>query len=279
MSYSPAGSSAGSSTGYCGMLAATRPLEGVDDGADDLQGVVVVVGQVVDDAGRARVDVAAAEVLGADLLAGGRLHQRRAAEEDRALVLDDHRLVAHRRHVGAARGARAHHRGHLADARGRHLRLVEEDAAEVVPVGKHLVLHRQERAAGVDEVDAVQVVLLGDRLGAQVLLDRERVVGAALHRGVVGDDHAVAAGDLADAGDDAGARHLALVHPVGGQRRDLEERRAGVEHVVDAVAGQQLAPLHVPLAGLDRAALAHDGEPLPELGDQFFHAVRLAATG
>ena len=261
-----------------------RSLERVDDGAHDLQGMVVVVGQVVDDAGRAGVDVAATEVLGADLLAGGRLHQRRAAEEDRALVLDDHRLVAHRGHVGAARRARAHHGGHLADARGRHLRLVEEDAAEVVAVGEHLVLHRQERATGVDEVDAVQVVLLGDRLGSQVLLDRERVVRAALHRGVVGDDHAVAAGDLPDAGDDAGARHGvhvvsegAPVHPEGGQRRDLEERRARVEHVVDPVAGQQLAPLHVTLAGLDRAALADDGEPLAELGDQFFHAIRLAS--
>ena len=45
-----------------------------------------------------------------DDLAGGRLHERRAAEEDRALVPDDHRLVGHRRHVGAARRARAHAR-------------------------------------------------------------------------------------------------------------------------------------------------------------------------
>jgi hypothetical protein len=38
------------------------------------------------DAGDARMHVAAAEVLGADHFAGGGLHQRRAAEEDRALV-------------------------------------------------------------------------------------------------------------------------------------------------------------------------------------------------
>ena len=71
--------------------------------------VRVVLGEVVGDAGDARVHVAAAELLGGDHLAGRRLHQRRAAEEDRALVPDDDRLVAHRRHVGAARGARAHH--------------------------------------------------------------------------------------------------------------------------------------------------------------------------
>ena len=46
----------------------------------------VVVGEVIGDAGDARVHVAAAEVLGVDHLAGGGLHQRRAAEEDRALV-------------------------------------------------------------------------------------------------------------------------------------------------------------------------------------------------
>ena len=83
--------------------------------------------------------------------------------------------------------------------------LVEEDPAEVLLVGEHVVLHRQERAAGVDEVDARQLVGAGDLLRAQVLLDRDRVVGAALDGGVVGHDHAVAALDPADAGDDAGA--------------------------------------------------------------------------
>ena len=48
----------------------------------------------------------------------------------------------------------------------------------------------------------------GDLLGPQVLLHRDRVVGAAFDGGVVGDDHALAPGDPADAGDDAGRRHL-----------------------------------------------------------------------
>ena len=41
---------------------------------------------------------------------------------------------------------------------GGQVGLVEEDPAEVLAVGEHLVLHRQERAAGVDEVDARQPV-------------------------------------------------------------------------------------------------------------------------
>ena len=157
--------------------------------------VAVVLGEMIDDTRHVAVEVAAAEILGRHDLAGGRLHQRRAAEEDRALVADDHRLVAHRRHVRAARGARAEHGGDLGDAARRELGLVVEDPPEVVAVGEHLVLGRQERPAGVDEVDARQPVLERDLLGPQVLLDRHRVVRAALDGGVVGDDHAAPPGD------------------------------------------------------------------------------------
>jgi hypothetical protein len=56
------------------------------DGADDLQGVLVVLGHMVDHAGPAAVGVGAAQLLGADDLAGGGLHQRRAGQEDGALA-------------------------------------------------------------------------------------------------------------------------------------------------------------------------------------------------
>ena len=128
-------------------------------------------------------------------------------------------------HVRAAGGARAHDDGDLRDALGRHARLVEEDAAEMLLVGKDLGLQRQEGAARVDEVDARQPVLERDLLRAQVLLHRDRVVGAALDGGVVGDDQHLAARDASDAGDDAGAGRLVVVHLPGGQGRELEERR------------------------------------------------------
>ena len=165
--------------------------------------MLVVFGEVVGDAGEPRVDVGAAELLGGDFLAGRRLHERRAAEKDRAGALDDDGLVGHRRHVGAAGGARAHDDGDLRDALGRHPRLVEEDAAEVIAIGKDLGLQRQEGAARVDQIDARQAVLERDLLRADVLLDRDRIVGAALDRRVVGDDQHLAARDAADAGDDA----------------------------------------------------------------------------
>ena len=156
----------------------------------DLQRVRVVFGEVVGDAREARVHVGAAELFGRDFLAGRRFHERRPAQEDRPGALDDDRFVGHRRHVGAARRARSHDDGDLRNPLGRHARLVEEDAAEVIAIGEHLRLQRQERAAGIDQVDAGQAVLQRDLLRADVLLDRHRKVGAAFDRRVVGDDHA-----------------------------------------------------------------------------------------
>ena len=187
--YSPAGSTAGGSgpRRSHGGAGGFR-FEVGDDRPPDRQRVLVVERLVVGDPGAARVDLGATELLGRDVLAGRGLHERRSAQEDRARALDDDGLVAHRRHVGAARRARAHDQRDLRDGRRRHPGLVVEDAAEVVAVGEDLGLEGEERAAAVDEVDARQVVLEGDLLGAQVLLDRHRVVGAALDRRVVGDD-------------------------------------------------------------------------------------------
>ena len=196
---------------------------------------------MVGDAGEARVHVRAAQLLGGHVLPGRRLHERWAADEDRAGPLHDHRLVAHRGHVRAARGAGAHHDRDLRDPGRRHARLVVEDAAEVLPVGEDLVLERQVRAARIDQVDARQTVLRRHLLGAQVLLDREREVRAALHRRVVGDDHALAALDDADPGHDPCARRLALVQVPRGERAQLEEGAVGVAEQVDPLPRRQLA--------------------------------------
>src|SRR4030095_14114305 len=117
---------------------------------------------------------AAAAFPGGPLLPCRRLYKRRAADEDRPGPADDDRLVAHRRDIGAAGRAGAHHGGDLGDPLRGHARLVEEDAPEVLPVWEDLVLERKKGAAGIDEVGARQLVLLRDLLGAQVLLDRDR---------------------------------------------------------------------------------------------------------
>ena len=221
----------------------------------------------------AAVHVGAAQLLGGDLLAGRRLHQRRAAEEDRALLAHDDALVRHRRHIGAARRAGAHHDRDLRNAGRRHVRLIVEDAAEVVAVGKNLVLQRQERAAGIDQIDAGQMVLARDLLRAQMLLHRHRIVGAALDGGVVGDDHALAPADAADAGDDARRRHVAAIHAVRGERRQLEKRRAGIEQQVDALARQQLAARQCAALRAPRCRPATAVELCAQVLDQRLHRV------
>jgi hypothetical protein len=214
----------------------------------------------------------AAELFRADHFPGRRLHQRRAAQENGALSAHDHSFIGHRGHIRPAGGARAHHAGDLRNAGGREVGDVEEDAAEMLAVGKHVVLLGKVAAARVDEVDARQPVLRRDLLGAQMLLNRHRIVGAALDGGVVRDDHALAPRDAPDTADDRCAVHVAAVHAPGGELADLEERRAGIEQAAHALARQQLAPRDVLVA---RAALASHGDRgdlLPEVLHQAAHA-------
>ena len=63
----------------------------------------VVLGEVVHYAGAPSVQLAATELLSCDVLTGCRPDQWWSAEENRALSADDHRLVTHRRNVGAPR--------------------------------------------------------------------------------------------------------------------------------------------------------------------------------
>ena len=220
--------------------------------------------------------VGAAELFGGDDLAGGRLHQRRPAEENRALIAHDDALVRHRRHIGAACGAGAHHDGDLRDALRRHLRLIVEDAAEMPLVRENLVLHRQEGAAGIDHVDAGQIVLPRDVLGAQMLLHRHRIIGAALDGGVVGDHDAFAARYPPDPGDDAGRMHVAAIEAVGRQRRQFEKRRAGIDQQIDALARQHFSARSVPRPRCLAAAAGDLIELFAEFGDQRPHRLGVA---
>ena len=64
------------------------------------------------------------------------------------------------------------------------------------------------------------------------------------------------------------AGRLAVVEPVRGQRRELEERAARVEQGVDPLAGQQLAAVDVPLAGALTPAEGHALQLVGEVGGQ-----------
>ena len=192
--------------------------------------------------------VGAAEILRRHHLARRRFHQRRPAEKDRALLAHDDGFVRHRRNVSAARGAGAHHDGNLRDALRRQGRLIVEDAAEMIAVGKHFGPVRQVGAAAIDEIDARQPVLARDLLRADMLLHRHRIISAALDRGVVAHDHAFAALDAADAGDDAGGMDRVLVHAEGRETGKFQKRRARIDQRHHAVARQQFTAPGVALA-------------------------------
>ncbi len=210
---------------------------------------------MVGDAGDTAVQFGPAQFLGGDDLAGGGAHQRRTAEKDRALAFDDDRFVGHRRDIGAARRARAHDESDLRHAQRRQPRLVVKDAAEMVAVGKDLVLRRQIGATRIDEIKAGQPVLAGDLLRAQMLFDGDREIGAALDRGVIGDDDAFPAHDPADPGDDAGGGHLAVIHAVRGEGREFEKGRARIEQQPHPLAHRQLAARQMPPPRLGAAPL------------------------
>ncbi len=121
------------------------------------------------------------------------------------------------------------------------------------------------------EIDAGQVVLGRDFLGAQVLLDGQREVGAALDGGVVADDDALAAADTANAGDDAGAVDIAGIETHGGELGKLQERGARIDQAHDAIAGEELAAGEMALAQALGAADGGLGALLAEVGNQGLH--------
>ena len=86
-------------------------------------------------------------------------------------------------------------------------------------------------------------------------------------------------GDAADAGDEAGAVDRLAIHAVGGERRQLEERRAGIEQVGDALARQQLSARQMALAGALRPAGGGLGAPRLQFRDERAHASALPSTG
>ena len=87
----------------------------------------------------------------------------------------------------------------------------------MVAIRKDFVLIRQIGASRIDQIDAWQPVLVGDLLGAQMLLHRQRVIRPTLDGRVVAHDHAFASVDPADARDDSGGRDVIVVHGVGGE--------------------------------------------------------------
>ena len=223
----------------------------------DPDAVALVGGEVVGDPRHPRVHLRAAERLVVGLLPGRHLHQRGPSEEDLRLPVDEHRVVAHPGHVGTARGGVAEDEG---DRRDPHARQLGE-VVEGTPRGDEEVgLGGQVGAAGLHQPDQRQPVAAGDLEGAELLAQGVRVHRTAAHGGVVGDDHALHAGHHPDPGDDRGAD--AELRSPGGERRELEEVRVAVEEELDPLVDEQPSAGAVALDVAGPAAGAGEGELL-----------------
>ena len=112
----------------------------------------------------------------------------------------------------------------------------------MLAIGKDLVLQRQERATRIDQVNARQVILFCNLLRTKVLLDGQRVIGAAFDGRIIGDNHAVDVVNLADARNDARGRHFIVIKAIRRKLPDFQKRRATVDDRANSIARQQFSP-------------------------------------
>jgi hypothetical protein len=214
------------------------------DLAGDVERVSVILRQVFSDARDHRVHLGAAQLLVGGDLAGGGLEQRRAGEEDLGAPLHHHDVVGEARMIGAPGGRGAVHHRDMRDAHRRHARHVGEGAAAV---DEDLGLVVEVGAARFHQRDVGQLVGQHDLLHAQRFAQAHGGRGAALDAGVARRDDATHTRHSADAGDDAAALDVlgavVVVHLEAGQGGDLQERRAAVDEMGQALARGQLAAL------------------------------------
>jgi hypothetical protein len=201
----------------------------------------VVFGEMIDDPGSAGVKVASAKILGTDLLAGRGFDKRWSGKKDRALVSNDHTLVTHRRDIGSAGRTTTHYARDLGDALRTHLRLVEKDSAEMIPIGKDLRLVRQIGTPAIDQINAGQSIGFGNFLGSEMLLHSHRIISATFDGRVIAHDHRLPARHPSNPANDACTRHLAIIHVASGELANLKEWRAGIEQSLDTIARKQFA--------------------------------------
>ena len=123
-----------------------------------------------------------------------------------------------------------------------------KDGPELAFVGEKVGLVGQEGPAGIHERDNRQAVFPGDLLCPDMFAAGDPEIGAAFHCSIVGDDHALAAFDHSDTGDDAGAGRNTLVHVQSGQLAEFQKGGARIDQPFDPFAGQDLAFFHMTFA-------------------------------
>ncbi len=142
----------------------------------------------------------AAQIFRRSFLADSRLHQRRPRQKQ-ARALGHQDVIAHYRQIRAAGHAHAHNGGQLRNAHRAHHRVVAEHAAEIVGIGKHVLLQRQKYTRRINQINRGNVIVDSNILRADHFLRGHGKKRAGFHRGIIGDDHEGAPADARDSGD------------------------------------------------------------------------------
>lgn len=179
------------------------------------------------------------------------------------MVLDDDGLVAHSGNIRSSGGAGAHNNGNLRNTQGTHASLVKEDAAKVFLVWKDVCLVREIRAARIDEVEAGEFVLLSNCLCAEMLLDRDWVIGTSFDSAIISHNHTGDPFDCSDPCDDTPCGDVVGVDFVACEGREFQERGAWVDEGGDSIAGKHLSSGEVFVLCFLRATL---GDSAVEIG-------------
>mmetsp|Transcript_43582 Transcript_43582/g.100816 ORF Transcript_43582/g.100816 Transcript_43582/m.100816 type:complete len:246 (+) Transcript_43582:901-1638(+) len=222
----------------------------LQDRADLLHGLLLIVCEVVDHAGFGRVHGRPAEVLFLGCVPNG------IARVHHAVALDNHALVAHGRDVRGPTGALAQDAGHLRYLLGGHDRL----ALEAPTSSTSTLVHK---------VDAGQFVDMCNLLSSGVLPVALANDVAAPDGCVVANEHALSAMHDTDARDEAGAWRLVLVSAPSSERGELQEVCAWVDDALDPLSRQQLPLGTVRLHTVGASAAPCPRHPLLKILHQF----------
>ncbi len=236
---------------------------------------LVVLHPVVRDAAHLGVDARTAQLLGADRLSRGTLHQVRPAEahERGALHHEDH--VGERREIRAPGDARSHDRRELRHPQiAAHDRVVVEQTGRAVLAREDAPLIGEVHARGIDQVDDRDTAAHRDLLSAEHLRDGLGPPRPGLDRRVVGHDHGFAPFHHAHARDHPGGRGLALVAVVRHQEPHLDPGRVVVQEERHALTGGELALLVLPLDALGSAAFLQPQAERHQLAAQLLQPAR-----
>lgn len=182
-----------------------------------------------------------------------------ASEVDGAIGLDDDRLVRHGRHIRTACSAHPKHTGDLGNLLRGHYSLVPElppSIREHLRADATVLACIELRTAPVDEVDAGEMVHLGNLLRPDVLVECLREENPSLDCGVIAQEDTFPPVHQPDTGDHAGAMDLPVIAAICGKRSQFHESSARVDDLLDSLPGQELAPRAMKLLVLSAAALA-----------------------